>query len=216
MSIFNREKLNNSYRRYILVALTIVSIVAIIGVISKISNNVNGDGAVVPDEFIEARTNAGEIAEEITDLTRASSRNINTIGDAERAGDFQYGLELVTEEINRNARIRQDAVDLSEELKVMSINLSAVHPSRASDIGYQAVTTGLELVQHLVNYNNYTYELLDVIQARLEGSGESNAEDKIKELILNINTEAELVNEINEEYKSLSSKFDSLTIPEGE
>ena len=210
------NKLKKSPTSYLAVGAVIIFILIVVSFIGNTSDNVNGNDVFVPEEFTESRNNAGEIAEEITDLTRISSRSISTISSADRAGDYAYGLQLVREEIDRNAEIRDAAAELSEELRIMSINLTEVRPDEASDIGYQAVTSGIELVQHLVNYNNYTYDLLNLIEARLEGVGTEDTEERINKLVLDINTEAELVNALNEDYKSLSRKFNGITTLEEE
>ena len=167
--------------------------------------------AYVPPDFFEARNRAGEVSVRILQLTDASVQTLRLISTADEKSNHKRGLDLVLEEVDRNEATRAEAIKLSEELKNMAINLGAIRPEKAAQIGLQATTSGLELVQHLINYNNYTQELLGVLQTRLKSNGSPETRQRIEQIILRMNQEAEAVNELNDRYKEEMREFDQLT-----
>lgn len=164
-----------------------------------------------PPQFFEARNRAGEISNRIVELTHTSVDNLELISAADEAGRYKRGLELTQEEIDRNAEVKNEAFKLSEELKIMALNLNEVRPKEAAEVGLQATTNGLELVQHLINYSNLTEELLGVLQTRLKSNGSPETRERIEQIILRMNQEAEAVNKLNDEYREEMKNFDQLT-----
>ena len=166
--------------------------------------------AHVPQEFYDARGRAAEISSRIVQLTDASVQTLRLISAADEAGNYRRGLTLVTEEVDRNKEIKNQAVKLSEEVKTMALNLGVVKPEKAASVGLRAATTGLELAQRLVNYNNYAQELLAVLQTRFKSSGSPETRQRIEQIILRMNQEAETINNLNERYQEQIREFDKL------
>lgn len=166
--------------------------------------------AYVPQEFYDARGRAAEISSRIVELTGASVQTLRLISAADEEGNYKRGLSLVTEEVGRNNEIKNQAVKLSEEVKTMALNLGAVKPEKAASAGFQAATTGLELAQRLVSYNNYAQELLAVLQTRLKSNGSPETKQRIEQIILKMNQEAETINNLNERYQEQIKEFDKL------
>lgn len=169
-----------------------------------------GQNVYVPQEFYDARSRAGEVSTRIKGLTDASVVTLGQISSADQAGSYERGLTLVLEDVDRNSEIKGEAIKLSEELKIMALNLGAVKPDKAASAGLDAATAGLELVQHLINYNNYSQELLAVIQTRLRSNGSPETRQKIEQIILKMNEEAETINSLNEKYQEKMRGFDEL------
>ncbi len=165
----------------------------------------------VPQEFSEARNRTVKISERIEQLTDASVVTLGQISTADQAGNYKRGLELVQQEVDRNEAIKEEAIQLSEELRVMALNLGAVKPKKATEAGLQAVTTGLELTQHLINYNNLAQELLTALQERLEKNSDPQTRQRIEQIILRMNEESETINGLNEKYQEEMREFDRLT-----
>jgi hypothetical protein len=165
----------------------------------------------VPPEFLVARDRAVMISGEIVSLTNESAATLDEISAKDRAGRYSEGLDLVLQDIHRNSLIRSKAADLAEQLRLMALGLNQVKPSAAAAVGLQAVTSGSELVQRLVNYNNYTYELLNVLRYRLERNGDEATRFQIEDLITKMNNEAKAVNDLNQRYRQLIGEFDQLT-----
>lgn len=167
--------------------------------------------AYVPKEFYDSRDRAAEVSVRIVQLTDASVTTLGQISAADEKGDYKLGLRLVQGEIERNEAIKEEAVKLSEELRIMAMNLGAVKPKKGAEAGLQAATTGLELARRLVNYNNLAQELLAALQARLEKNGSPETRQRIEQIILRINEEAEVINNLNEKYQEEMREFDRLT-----
>ena len=165
----------------------------------------------VPPQFSEARSRAAEISERIAALTDESTNNLEKISDEDQAGNYERGLNLVLGEIDQNKRIREEAIKLSEELKIMASNLSEIRPKKAVEAGLQATTSGLELSQHLITYNDYTNQLLVLIQFRLEGNDSDALRARIEQQISRMNEEVKAVNELNKRYQEQMKDFDRLT-----
>ena len=167
--------------------------------------------AYVPQEFYASRDSAAEISSRIVQLTDASVITLGQISAADEKGDYKRGLELINQEIDRNAEIKERAFKLSEELKIMLLNLGAVKPDKAAGAGLQATTNGLELAQKMVNYNNLAQELLAQLQTRLKKNGSPETRQRIEQIILRMNEEAEAVNDLNKRYQEEMREFDRLT-----
>ena len=93
----------------------------------------------------------------------------------------------------------------------MALRLGEVKPKEAATVGLEATTNGLELVQRLINYNNFTQELLGVLQTRLKSNGSPQTRERIEQIILRMNQEVEAVNKLNERYREQMKEFDRLT-----
>ena len=94
---------------------------------------------------------------------------------------------------------------------IMLLNLGAVKPDKAAGAGLQATTNGLELAQKMVNYNNLAQELLAQLQTRLKKNGSPETRQRIEQIILRMNEEAEAVNDLNKRYQEEMREFDRLT-----
>ena len=148
---------------------------------------VQSQAAYVPPQFFEARNRAGEISNSIVELTDTSVGNLRLISAADESGKYEKGLELTLEEVDRNTEVKNEAFKLSEELKTMALRLGEVKPKEAATVGLEATTNGLELVQRLINYNNFTQELLGVLQTRLKSNGSPQTRERIEQIILRMN-----------------------------
>lgn len=190
---------------------TIAMVSALVYFPIKTTNTRLSTKSYVSSDFLEARSSASNIANELVSLIKDSQNGLKAISEEDAAGNYTKALELVLSEINRNATIKNTAVELSDQLKKMTISLGGVSPKNAADIGFEAVTTEIELVQHLLTYNKYTQDLLTALRSRFEVNGTVEKRQKIEELIGNMNREADMINTLNEKYKNLMSEFDSLT-----
>jgi len=100
---------------------------------------------------------------------------------------------------------------LSLELSEMARYIDAVDPEKASTVALNAVTTGIELVQHLISYNNTTRDLLNVLQSRFRTGDDEETRIRIDGLITEMNGQADTINNLGSEYRGLMLQFDGLT-----
>lgn len=165
----------------------------------------------VPPEFLKARASGSDAAQKIVDTSNAAIQNLQKIQEDESAGKYIAALNLVLNEINENNATRSDAVQLSEQLNVMASNLQAVRPEVAASMGLQAIISESQIVEELISYNNYTYELLNLLRTRLESGPSAVTISQINSVISEMNKGAASINDLNSKYESLMGQFDSLT-----
>ncbi len=165
----------------------------------------------VPPEFLKARAAGGDSAQKIISISQNSVVNLQSIQKDESGGEYTAGLNLVLEEINQNNIARANAVELSKQLGIMATDLSSVKPEAAARIGLQAILSESQIVEGLISYNNYTYQLLDLLRTRLERGAWSISPKQINSVISDMNSQANSINDLNSKYQGLMAQFDSLT-----
>lgn len=205
---FTRAVKRNWFKILIITAVAATAIYVSI----KIFSSGGLDKQFIPPEFLEARSEGAITAEKIVALSKESITNLAVISTEDEIGNYTSGLELVIQEVERNNKAREEALKLSKELEVMATSLTQVQPEEAAKVGLEAIINESQIVQRLINYNSYVFQLLDVLQSRfVSGGAASNTDQKVKELIAKMNEEAEAVNELNDKYKTLMGDFDRLT-----
>lgn len=164
----------------------------------------------VPREFFEARGKGAAISEAIVRLAFESADNLKEITILEKGKNYSEGLDRVLQEIARNEEAREQALALSAELERMATSISDVRPDKASDTALQAVILQSQIVQRLINYNNYLGQLLNALRSRLADGAKSDG-GSIASIIEAMNSEISSINTLNEQYKNLMAEFDKLT-----
>lgn len=199
-------------RNWLKIVIIIAVAAAAIYVFVKIPGISESSRVFVPPEFLEARSMGAEIAERIVSLSKESIENLGAVSTEDEIGNYTTGLDLVLKEVQRNEKARKEALGLSQELGVMTTSLMQVQPEEAVKVGLEAIINESQIVQRLINYNAYIFQLLDVLQSRFtKGGAAPDTDAKVKELINKMNEEAEAINELNEKYKNLMGEFDKLT-----
>ena len=205
-----RKIVNERRKELTLIGVTILSTIILIVGFTYIPSTVGGDTSV-PEEFVSARIRAGEAAERISDIADTYKDGVEQVADADRSGNYTLGLNLIIEEIEKNEEVRLTAEDLAEELNEMAKYMNVIGPEKAKTTALRAVTTGIELVQHLIGYNNYTRDLLNTLRVRLASGGNEETRLEIEQLIASMNAEADIINRLGSEYRGLMVQFDGLT-----
>ena len=190
----------------------IVAIVAAALILAFLIRLLNNSGQPhVPPEFLKARAVGEDASQVIVGISNNSIKNLQEIQADEKNGNYTAGLNLVLEEINQNNQARASAVQLSGQLNIMASNLSTVQPESAARIGLQAIIIESQIVEGLINYNNYTYQLLDLLHNRLQNGAASAPAAKINSVISQMNDQAKSINNLNTQYQSLMKQFDQMT-----
>ncbi len=199
-------------KHWLKIVIILAVAAAAIYVFVKIPGISESSRIFVPQEFTEARNKGAEIAERIVSLSKESIENLGAVSTEDEIGNYTVGLDLVLKEVQRNEKARKEALDLSQELGVMTTSLMHVQPEEAVKVGLEAIINESQIVQRLINYNAYIFQLLDVLQSRFtKGGAAPDTDAKVKELINKMNEEAEAINELNNKYKNLMGEFDRLT-----
>lgn len=164
-----------------------------------------GNAKRVPDDFLRARHNIASIAKEIVVLSDQTAKNIEEISILDRDGKYDEALNLVTREISKNQEARVKAISLSAEVQKMTNSIQDLRPISLQSIALEALNHKVSLINRLITYNGYLYDLLNILQNKLLGKISG---DKIPELIAKINDETRAVSELNERFNDLMRQFD--------
>jgi hypothetical protein len=159
----------------------------------------------VPPDFLNARQQASAIALEIVTISNNSSTDFNTIAQLDSQGKYTDALNLVSQELQRNAEARTKAIDLSNQLTTMAKNLNKISPASASQTALEAISSETALISRLIDYNDYLTQLLQVLQDKFLGKVNG---DNIPELISKINGEAKTINDLNQQFNDIMAQFD--------
>ncbi len=169
-----------------------------------------GGGKFVPDEFIKARIAGAVIAENIVKMSDESLKALEQISQDENRRDYQTAINTVQRELDRNKMARGEAVKLSNYLNQMAESLSIIKPRKARALATEAVGEEISIINHLISYNDHLGQLFELLKAKFEGKIQ-NREDRLKELLLLINQEANSINNLNRKFNLTMEEFDSLT-----
>lgn len=164
-----------------------------------------GNVKMVPYGFASARQNIASISQEIVRLSDQTAKNIEAISLLDQNGKYDEALNLVTGEIVKNQEARSRAIELSGEVQKMMNALSDLRPASLQPIALEALNTEVSLINRLVTYNGYLYDLLNILQNKLIGK---TSGDNIPNLIVKINNEARAINDLNGKFGDLMRQFD--------
>lgn len=165
----------------------------------------------VPKDFNDARQKSINIAQAIARLSSDSLVDISRIGGLDQAGRIKEALDLVKKTIRDNQQARAEAVNLSATLEVMAKNLPEISPYRARDLATEGLGYEVTLINHLITYNDYLNQLLQVLEQKFAKQGDSGTDTQIKDWIHRINGEGDAINVLNKKYNDAMLGFDKLT-----
>jgi|GEM_PF-5571701 hypothetical protein len=195
--------------------IVVLAILLVVGIVYGV--NVLSNGApYVPQEFKSTRAQAAQTSDQIVSEATASITNLNAISSAYNSGDYNTALNLAIEEANHNNAERSSASSLSTQLGTMANDLYQIRPESAEQVGVQAIGKEYQILENLVNYIGLTDQLLN--ELKIGYVSQSNATSSTATLNKNLNntvgqlnTYAQSVNSLNQQYLSLMDQFDTLT-----
>ena len=161
----------------------------------------------VPNDFLRARQEASLIAKDIVNLSNESAGNINEIYEFDREGNYKEALNLLANELERNRQAREKAIELSAQLEKMARAVSEISPISASQSAIQAISSETALISRLITYNDYLFQLLEVLRSKFLGKTK-NSSELISELISKINEEVQAINELDRKFNEVMKEFD--------
>ncbi|MDO8443214.1 MAG: hypothetical protein Q7S81_03105 [bacterium] len=163
----------------------------------------------VPENFIEARGRSAIIASElVSDLNISLLQSLPKISEEDKNGRFSSALGLVEQEIEKIQKVKDMASKLSIELTNMAQAIQGIKPVVARNLALEAVSQEVSMINHLLNYNNYFYSLLETLKLKFSGDIRYDSSD-VQVLIENMNKEAKEINSINDSFNQKLKEFDS-------
>lgn len=165
------------------------------------------DVKTVPSDFLKARQEASLIANDIVILSNESVGDLGKIYELDKKGDYEEALSLLANELERNRQAREKAVELSAQLEKMARAVPEISPASASQSAIQAISSETALISRLITYNDYLFQLLEILRSKFLGQTK-NSSEQISELINKINEEVRAINELDKKFNEVMEKFD--------
>src|SRR3989338_7400321 len=100
----------------------------------------------IPGDFISARTQGANIAEEIVAQSNYSAELLKTISQWDRNGKYQSALDIVSQEISKNQEANKKATKLSAQLEQMARLVEDIKPYQARQLATEALSSEVALV----------------------------------------------------------------------
>jgi hypothetical protein len=163
----------------------------------------------VPTAFVNARAQSALIAQNIVTLSNQSNATLVQVNTDDENGDYKDALTLVSSTIAQSVELRNQAVDLSNQIENMTQALSGINSVAAQQAALEAISSHLALINQLINYSGDLGNLLDALQARFEGAP-SNGQN-IQALVNQINTDVAAINNFNNQASQAMQQFDTIT-----
>ncbi len=162
----------------------------------------------VPIAFTNARLQGALIAQNIVDISNSSTAELAQVNKDDQQGDYSDALTLTTNLVNQSEQLRNQAVDLSNQVGTMTQSLSGINSFEAQQAALESISSRLALINQLITYSSDLDKLLAVLQNRFSGTPESNA--TVQGLVNQINTDVNAINNFNAQASTAMSQFDTI------
>jgi hypothetical protein len=163
----------------------------------------------VPVAFSNARAQGAAIAENIVNLSNQSNATLAQVSTDDQKGDYKDALTLVTGLVSQSEELRNQAIDLSNQIQLMTQSLSSIGSVEAQQSALEAISSHLALINELINYSGDLSNLSNALQARFAGQPSSVAH--IQALVNQINTDVNAINNFNSQAQQAMQQFDTIT-----
>jgi hypothetical protein len=162
----------------------------------------------VPVAFVNARAQGAIIAESIVTTSNQSTATLEQVSQDDQDGDYKDALTLVTGMVSQSATLRNQAIDLSNQIQQMTESLSGVHSLAAQQAALEAISSHLAVINQLINYSGDLSNLLTALQAKF--SGQPSNGQQIQSLVNQINTDVNAINNFNNQATQAMQQFDTI------
>lgn len=162
----------------------------------------------VPQDFTSARQQGAQIAQQIVDLSNQSTAELAQVNEYDKEGDYAEALKLTAQMIQQSTDLRNKAVDLSNQVGVMTKSLSDISSFDAQQAALESISSRLALINQLVNYSGDLGKLLDILQKHFTTQEYNNTE--VQTIINQINTDVNAINNFNAQANRSMDAFDKL------
>jgi len=201
-----KDFLQERHKEILLLASAGIAILALVAVFSFTNG---GGGSYVPEEYIRAREDAIKISQEIGGLSSEINQLLANITTKNNTGDYNGALAIARSGASQTNQVGKKAEELLGALENMVESIDKVKPASAVKVGKDAISVGIKMVERLVVYSNLSNDLIQKIEAKLNGGNVK--EDEIRQTIDSINEEVRFINSLNSDYQALATQFDNLT-----
>jgi len=166
-----------------------------------------GSKATSP-EFAAARLRGALVADSIVGLAAEARSSLQAINELDVKGKYADALELTAKLEANNQSLRDQALQLSQEVETMTRAIENINNDRARTEAIASISSRLAMISRLVNYSSYYAELLDALRAKFAGlDGDRRP---VGVLIEQINSEINAINNFDQEAQRAIERFDEI------
>ena len=163
--------------------------------------------SAVPQDFIDARIQGAIIAQNIVGLSNQSVNDIEKINQLDQQKNYAEATNVALEAIQKSRDIRNQAVELSNQVSKMTVALSGIDSFEARQAALEAISNRLALIGRLINYSDYLNQLLQSLQAKFSGQ---RGDHSVEVIINQINAEVTAINSFNGQSTQAMNRFDAI------
>jgi hypothetical protein len=164
----------------------------------------------VPTAFVNARAQSAIIAQNIVSTSNQSTAILQQVNADDLKGDYPDAMNLVANMLTQSESLRNQAVQLSNQIQQMTQALSGVNDVQAQQAALEAISSHLALINQLINYSGDLANLSDALNAHFEGKPTPGGQT-IQGLVNQINTDVAAINNFNNQATQAMQQFDKLT-----
>lgn len=164
---------------------------------------------VVPQAFTDARGEIATLAATIGTLSNEAVKRLDDIRKLDKEFDYEGALVLINAELIKNKSLGDKAVLLSNELANLARSLISVRPASARELASEAIGYEVAMVSRLISYNNVLKELFELLRLKYTWRA-FDVDEKVNELVDEINSGARAINSYNEAANASLAKFDEI------
>jgi ribonucleotide monophosphatase NagD (HAD superfamily) len=162
----------------------------------------------VPSAFTDARMTASGHAEDIVGMLSQTTSRIHEAKQLIEQRRNAQALTIVSQETEKNAEVREKAIQLALELEKMAREIPNIRSSSAAQVALVATSKETALIGKLLAYTNELNDLLNELHIVVLSSRPNYA--SVNESIATINSAATEINALNDEYKKEMEVFDRI------
>jgi hypothetical protein len=162
----------------------------------------------IPQSFTDARLKGAAIAENIVNLSSSSTTELAQVNTLDKQGNYTNALSMTTDLVTQSQTLRDQAVQLSNQIGAMTQALSQVDSLDARQAALEGIADQLALINQLINYSGDLDKLLLTLQNHF--TGKAWRPNDVTTLVNQINTDVAAINNFNTQATQAMQKFDTI------
>ncbi len=164
----------------------------------------------LPQAFMDAQAKGAIIAQSIVATSQQSSATLNQVNQDDRQGNDQAALALVANLLTESENLRNQAVQLSNQVEAMTQSLSDINSLPARQAALDAISSHLALINQLINYSGDLGNLSDALQRRFSQGSYAETSVQIQALVNQVNVDVAAINNFNNQAAAAMQQFNSI------
>ncbi len=176
------------------ILLLVIPLLVIVGL--AIYATAQQHSPVIPSSFTASQDALASISKDIANLNQTLSQQIAGIQEAKKNGDRATTLSLVDKAKETNTSISKKAENFAANLEVMKKSVIGFTSTTSQALASEALETESSLIKEFQNYTSLLDQFLSLLSTSVSNDSQA-IEDRIKNLLTEINSKAENINALN-------------------